>query len=217
MTVIAWATAGAALAGETTSGDRAVVVPFPSGALVAVIDGLGHGREACEAALAAERILLAAPYEPVSELMQRCHDGLRRTRGAVISIASFDAHESAMTWLGVGNVESLLVRAEPDAGDEVVASRGGTVGYLLPALHPRTLAVRPGDTLVMASDGIRHGFRSEIIPARSPQEIADEVMAHWAKGSDDACVVVARYIAEGAHRTAGEPGVGTAVKLAKRS
>lgn len=217
MTVIAWATAGAALAGETASGDRAVVVPFPGGALVALIDGLGHGREACEAALAAERILLAGPYAPIDELIQRCHDGLRRTRGAVISIASFDARESTMTWLGVGNVESLLVRAQPDTGDEAVASRGGTVGYLLPTLHPRTLTVSAGDTLVMATDGIRHGFRSEIIPARSPQEIADEVMAHWAKTSDDACVVVARYIADEAQQVAGEPVVGSMVMLHKRS
>ena len=195
MTVLAWATAGAALAGQASSGDRAVVVPFPGGALVALIDGLGHGRDACDAALAAERVLIAAPYLPVAELMQRCHDELRKTRGAVISMASFDAREGAMTWLGVGNVEGFLVRAQPDSPVEAVVMRGGTVGYMLPALSPRTVLVQPGDTLVLASDGIRHGFRGEVIPARTPQQIADEVMAHWAKTSDDACVVVARYVA----------------------
>ena len=39
---IAWATAGAALGGDSSSGDRAVVVQFPQGALVALIDGLGR-------------------------------------------------------------------------------------------------------------------------------------------------------------------------------
>src|SRR5690606_24898882 len=73
MTVIDWATAGAALAGQASSGDRAVIVPFPGGALVAVIDGLGHGKEACEAAAEAEQVLVAAPYEPVDSLMLRCH------------------------------------------------------------------------------------------------------------------------------------------------
>lgn len=195
MTVLAWATAGAALAGQTASGDRGVVVPFPGGALVALIDGLGHGREACLAADAAERVLLATPYEPVDLLIQRCHDELRRTRGAVISLASFDAAQSSMTWLGVGNVEALLVRARSPEAAEAVAMRGGTVGYLLPPLNPRTLSVQPGDTLVLASDGIRHGFRQEVVPARTPQEIADQVMANWARTSDDACVVVARYVA----------------------
>jgi negative regulator of sigma-B (phosphoserine phosphatase) len=194
MTVVAWASAGAALAGQAKSGDLAVVVPFPDGALVALIDGLGHGKDACDAALAAEKILLSIPYEPVAELMQRCHEALRGTRGAVISMASFDGSAGTMTWLGVGNVEGLLVRAKAGTSVEAVAQRGGTVGYTLPTLNPRTLVVHPGDTLVMASDGIRHGFKCEIVPSRTPQQIADEVMAHWAKSSDDACVVVARYV-----------------------
>jgi anti-sigma regulatory factor (Ser/Thr protein kinase) len=194
MMVLAWATAGAALAGNSSSGDRAVVVPFPDGALVALIDGLGHGKEACDAALAAERVLIEFPYEPITDLVQRCHEKLRQTRGVVITLASFDASRGAMTWLGVGNVEALLVRAQPATASEAVAMRGGTVGYMLPPLFPRTLIVQPGDTLVLATDGIRHGFKAEIIPSRTPQEIADGVMAHWAKSSDDACVLVARYV-----------------------
>jgi phosphoserine phosphatase RsbX len=193
MTVVTWGTAGAALAGQASSGDLAVVAPFPGGALVALVDGLGHGKDAAAASLAAERVLLEAPYEPVTELMQRCHAALRGTRGAVISMASFDGNEGTMTWLGVGNVEGLLVRAQAGSAVEAVAQRGGTVGYSLPPLYPRTIVVYPGDTLVMASDGIRHGFKSEVIPARTPQQIADEVLAHWSKSSDDACVVVARY------------------------
>lgn len=195
MTVIDWATAGAALAGQASSGDRAVIVPFPGGALVAVIDGLGHGKEACEAAAEAEQVLVAAPYEPVDSLMLRCHQALRRTRGAVISMASFNVEASAMTWLGIGNVEGLLVRARSE-GSEAVPMRGGTVGFVLPPLNPRTVSVQPGDTLVFATDGIRHGFKQEVIPARSPQQIADEVLANWARQSDDACVAVARYVGE---------------------
>lgn len=192
MTVVAWGTAGAALAGQSMSGDRAVVVEFPSGALVALIDGLGHGAAAADAARVAEQVLLAAPYEAVDDLMRRCHETLRGTRGAVISMASFDATRGVMSWLGVGNVEALLVRAQSGM-TEAIAMRGGTVGYMLPPLNARTIVVHPGDTLVLASDGIRHGFKQEVLTARTPQQIADEVLAHWAKTSDDACVVVARY------------------------
>ena len=195
VTVVAWATAGTALSGQTSSGDRGVVVPFPGGALVAVIDGLGHGKDACKAAEIAEQVLIEAPYESVTELMKRCHERLRATRGAVISLASFDEHRSTMTWLGVGNVEGLLVRAQSGSTTEAVAMRGGTVGYMLPPLHPRTLAVHPGDTLVLATDGIRHGFKQEVILSRTPEQIVEQVMAKWAKTSDDTCVVVARYIA----------------------
>ena len=195
MSVVAWAIAGTALPGQSSSGDRAVVVPYPQGALVAVIDGLGHGKEACKAAEEAERVLIAAPYDHVSELMRRCHERLRATRGAVMSIASFDAARGEMTWLGVGNVEGFLVRGQYGGASEAVAMRGGTVGYMLPPLHPRTLKVYPGDTLVFATDGIKHGFKQEVILARTPEEIAEHVMTNWAKQSDDSCVVVARYVA----------------------
>jgi phosphoserine phosphatase RsbX len=195
MTVVAWGTAGAALDGHPASGDRAVVVEFPHGALVALIDGLGHGTAACAAAVAAESVLLGAPYEAVDELMRQCHEKLKGTRGAVMSLASFDAERGMMSWLGVGNVEALLVRAQ-SGGYEAVAMKGGTVGFQLPTLNPRSLVVHPGDTLVLASDGIRHGFKQEVLSARTPQQIADEVMANFAKGSDDACVVVARYVGE---------------------
>lgn len=196
MTLIAWGCAGVPLAKQQVSGDRGMLLSFPGGALAAVIDGLGHGERACEASLEAERVLQRTPEAPVVELVKRCHDELRKTRGAVMSLASFDAAKAQMTWVGVGNVEGILVRAEAGEPSEAVAMRGGTVGYMLPPLTPRTLDVHPGDTLVLATDGIRHGFKEEVVPERTPQQIADRVMERWHKPSDDAFVLVARYIGE---------------------
>src|SRR5262245_1263061 len=110
--IVESATAATPLEGQLQSGDRGVVLPFDHGALVAVIDGLGHGLLACEAATTAEHVLVDSPDAPVDELMRRCHDKLRSTRGVVMSLASFDGARSTMTWLGVGNVEGFLVRAE---------------------------------------------------------------------------------------------------------
>jgi len=116
--------AGRALAGQSCSGDRGVVLPFTAGALVAVIDGLGHGAEADAAAEAAERVLAETPGAELTELVRRCHEALRRTRGVVMSLASFQ--QGRMTWLGVGNVEGVLVRQM--GSNEVIAIRGGTIG-----------------------------------------------------------------------------------------
>lgn len=204
--ILSWGSAGTAISGEVMSGDRGVFVPFPGGALVAVIDGLGHGEEAAKAAQRAEQILLASPYAPVDELVKQCHEQLRGTRGAVISLASFDGEHDTMSWLGVGNVEGILIRAEHGAADEAVAMRGGTVGFMLPPLHPRTIKVRPGDTLVLASDGIRHGFKAEVLRSRDPQQIADEILRLWGKTSDDAYVMVARYTGESTARRIGIDG-----------
>src|SRR5439155_3811792 len=113
------------------SGDHALVAPFPGGVLVALVDGLGHGQPASIAAKAAIEVLSQHPDHPVGELIASCHERLRTTRGAVISLASFDASRGAMTWVGVGNVEGVLVRG---GGSDAMAMRGGTVGFQLPPL-----------------------------------------------------------------------------------
>jgi negative regulator of sigma-B (phosphoserine phosphatase) len=195
--LIEWASAGMALGGShNESGDLHLIARFPDGALAAVMDGLGHGPEAAFAARQAARILEAGAGEPVMGLVQRCHDALRRTRGVVMSLASFTARDSSMTWIGIGNVETVLLRANPAASPprEDINARGGVVGYQMPSLRATALSVSPGDTLIMATDGIRSAFASHLSPAPTPQELADSIMDRHCRGSDDALVLVVRYV-----------------------
>jgi hypothetical protein len=192
--IVAWGKAGRALGDAPESGDLHVVAPFPEGALVALIDGLGHGPEAAVAARAAAEILSASPEEPVRALVERCHEGLRRTRGAVITLASFDARRSAMTWAGVGNVDAELVRATPTRPPrEVLALRGGVVGYHQPPIQVATQPVAPRDTQVLATDGIKSTFHGAVPLDFSPAEIAESIFALHGRDDDDALVLVARY------------------------
>jgi phosphoserine phosphatase RsbX len=181
---------------EPASGDVHVVARFPGGVLVGVIDGLGHGPEAAAAANGAARVLEAFAGEPIPALFERCHEALRGTRGAVVSVASFDAPSSSMTWSGVGNVEGFLFRAARGAepAREAIMLRGGIVGYQLPSIRVSALQVSCGDVLVFATDGLRSGFADRLPATGTPQEIADALLARHARGSDDALVVVARYL-----------------------
>ena len=54
--------------------------------------------------------LAAYAHEPIISLIRRCHEALRGTRGVVMSIASLNTHDRTMVWLGVGNVEGVLLR-----------------------------------------------------------------------------------------------------------
>jgi len=103
-----------------------------------------------------------------------------------------------MTWAGVGNVAGALLRAgaAPGFAGEALLARGGVVGYRLPPLRAGTLRVAPGDVLVLATDGIRSGFTEGLWTAARAQEIAETVLAGFASGSDDAHVLVARYLGE---------------------
>src|SRR5262245_53238189 len=116
--MIEWAREGHALSGQTASGDLGVVMPYDGGVLVGLIDGLGHGRDACIAAERAEQSLAKDPSKPLDELIERCHEELRETRGVVLSLAAFNG-QGSMRWLGVGNVEGLLVRAGSDASEAI--------------------------------------------------------------------------------------------------
>src|SRR5262245_48527463 len=162
--LIDWAVADEPMVGQEVSGDLHLVKPFAHGVLLAVVDGVGHGDEATAAAQTAVAILEAHADEPVIALVQRCHRALTKTRGAVMTIASLNELEGAVTWLGVGNVEGCLLRAEPNSNHtaESVLLRSGLVGFQLPALHAGVLPVDRGDLLIFATDGIRAGFAESV-------------------------------------------------------
>jgi phosphoserine phosphatase RsbX len=194
--IVDWAVATLALEGESESGDLHAVFPFEGGALVAAIDGLGHGPEAAVAARSAADALERQPGQPVMELLSRCHESLRGTRGAVITLASFDVRRATMCWVGVGNIEGTLLRAEPGEGRprESVMLVGGVPGHQLPNLRANELPVSPGDTLVLATDGVRGGYLDLVDASDPPQQLADHLLAEYGKGTDDALVLVARYL-----------------------
>jgi phosphoserine phosphatase RsbX len=193
-----WATSGHPLGGERESGDLHVVEPFARGVLFAALDGLGHGDEAALAARAAVDLLRPHAGDDVISLVERCHQALQDTRGVVMSLASFDAEERTLAWLGVGNVEGVLVRADPDADPprESLMLRGGVVGYRLPALRAAVLPVAPGDVLVFATDGVDSAFASDTAAGNDPQALADRILGKWGKTTDDALVLVVQFGSE---------------------
>jgi hypothetical protein len=194
--MLASAVRGRALPGELESGDLHVVVEFPGGTLVGAIDGLGHGEDAAVAARAAAAICRERAAEPLMQLVQRCHAELRNTRGVVLSLASFRDADGTMSWLGIGNVDGVLFRADASAEPqrEDLICRPGIVGYRMPSLRERVLPVYAGDMLVFATDGIdAHSFVLERLTRREPSDVADEILRAHAKEIDDALVVVACY------------------------
>jgi serine phosphatase RsbU (regulator of sigma subunit) len=194
--LLEWGVASLALPGQAVSGDLHLVQPFAEGVLVAAVDGLGHGAEAAHAAEVAVAILQAYAHEPVLPLLQRCHEALRATRGAVLTVASFHAPSWTITWGGVGTIEAVLLRADGKArpAREEVLLQGGVVGLQLPPLRGVALPVAPGDTLLLATDGIKSGFADGLRLEDSPQQLADHILARYVKGRDDALVLVARYL-----------------------
>ena len=101
-----------------------------------------------------------------------------------------------MSWLGVGSVDGVLLRADRAASRraERLVLRGGVVGRQLPTLGVVVVRVEPGDTLLLATDGIREGFEDKLTVSDVAGPTAARILAEHAKGTDDALVVVARYL-----------------------
>lgn len=197
--LIEWSVASAPLPGEARSGDQCVVRTFAGGVLVGVIDGLGHGDAAAVAASRAVEILGEYRGSSLLALVRQCHEALVGTRGVVMSLAWFNAGENTMTWVGVGNVEGVLQRAGPPAhSKERLMPSGGVVGFQLPPLRPVKAAVAPGDTLVLATDGLRGEFAEQVSARERPSRLAKHLLTQFARTTDDALVLVARYLGAGA-------------------
>lgn len=194
--LIEWGFATMPLRGQDVSGDSYLIKPFQNGILMVVVDGLGHGHEAAAASEIAISTLDTYAHEPIIPLVKRCHEALRGTRGVVMSIASFTLLARMITWLGVGNIEGILLRedAKSAISRERLLLRGGVLGYQLPPLKESMIPVITGDTLIFVTDGIRSGFETGLKLSDKPQQIADSIMAQFARGTDDALVLVVRYI-----------------------
>jgi hypothetical protein len=182
------------LPGQGESGDHHLVCYNRNGILVAAIDGIGHGEEAANASKAAVALLRSSADEPIISLVERCHEKLRATRGVVLSLAFIDPEHGMMTWLGVGNVQGVLMRADAKKGNvrESLLLRAGVVGSQLPALQAAVLPIVQGDTLFFTTDGIRSDFSVSLSARENPQRAADRILEHYGSGNDDALVLVAR-------------------------
>lgn len=192
-----WGCASRALDSERGSGDRGLVLRHASGILLAVVDGLGHGATAAEAAQSATAALERFAEPDLRRVLQNCHGRMKGTRGATMALAWIDLSTSLLSWLGMGNVAGILHRARRDPpSTPLMPQFGGIVGRHISAGNPARVRIGAGDTIVLATDGVRRGFADHVPdPRRAEVEIAEKLIAAHASDRDDALVLVARCTA----------------------
>ena len=184
------------LPGQAESGDLCLIKRAGQGTLLAVVDGLGHGQEAASAAHAAVAALDRHAPEPLIDLVRRCRDALVGLRGVVLGLAYVDPQAATLTWLGVGNIGGIVLRA--DLGNRpsriTMVPNAGFIGGEPANPTTRSVPLALGDTIILFSDGVKDAFAESLILSNSPQEIADFIITRHVKGNDDALVLVARYV-----------------------
>jgi serine phosphatase RsbU (regulator of sigma subunit) len=190
-----WAAASRPVARDGELGDACLVKSVDHGLLIAVVDGLGHGPEAAHAARRALQTIERSTQVLPSTLIVECHRAMQSTRGVVMGVALVETSAGALSWIGVGDVRAVLCRTEPSGQSrhEALFTHNGVVGRSLPPLRPVTRVLQAGDTVIVATDGIRGSFALELRGTEPTERVATELLERYAVASDDALVLVARY------------------------
>jgi anti-sigma regulatory factor (Ser/Thr protein kinase) len=184
------------LATETRNGDGWHVLQRPQLPSLLVVDGLGHGPEASEAAVAAIRAFHDLSPRPPAQALEGIHEALRKTRGAAVAVAEFDLDARLVRYAGAGNIVGVILGAEES---HAMVSHNGTVGGEVRRFQEFTYPWPPGALVVLHSDGISRRWDLSDYPGlatKPPGLIAGVLYRDFARDRDDATVVVARASAE---------------------
>jgi negative regulator of sigma-B (phosphoserine phosphatase) len=182
--------------GEFVSGDVVVSTGTRLGRLVALIDGLGHGPAAAEAAGRAANAFSENADMPLGELFALVHRELRGTRGAVASAASFDVRSQNFEFAGIGNVAARLVAGNESASERATPLvRPGVLGSAFRSVTSQRMSFEEGDVLLLYSDGVRSRFDALALRLLEARAAAEDVVATAGRDNDDASCLVVRAIA----------------------
>lgn len=171
--------------GERVSGDAVFVHQTGDCGVFALIDALGHGDRAAEAAEVALAALGEAPLgSGVGAVVEHVHVRLRGTRGAAAMICVL--RDDRLEGCGVGNVELI------SAGTHVPwVPSPGILGASLRRMRVFEARVVPGDRLILFSDGVSPRIDLSQYKGVAAADVCRAVMTRHRRPHDDATVLIA--------------------------
>lgn len=175
--------------GNKHCGDRCFIKEFDGKTLVAVIDGLGHGRLAEVAAGKAIEYIEKYYHLNLSDIFHGCNEFLKKTVGAAMGIALIDPENCRITFAGVGNISARIV-VERNFN---LVSDFGIVGGGIRKVREESYPFKPGSILIMHSDGIPEKFDVSSYPGKvrsDPQRLAEAISKEFSRSHDDSIIVV---------------------------
>jgi len=137
--------------GLKVNGDAYVLKKWGQRALVAVIDGLGHGPHAHQAARMAKSYIEAHYDLPFVDLFRGTHRACQGSRGVVMATARFDCVARTVELAGIGNIETRLYNTNRPIRPVI---RRGVIGGNAPSPLVTTHPWSPGALAILHSDGL---------------------------------------------------------------
>lgn len=184
-----------AKSGETKSGDGFCLQETKDGFRILIADGLGHGADAHEAVVKACEAFKACTEESPTEILRSIHAQIRKTRGLVGIVVTYDTKTRFWKIAGVGNIAARWVGA---TNTRNYMSYNGIVGYNIPAtMNDQVLPQEEFTRFIACSDGIRSRWDFSKLPNLLQHHgiiIASALYKEFSRGTDDVSVVVCKSV-----------------------
>ncbi|MFF8291915.1 ATP-binding protein [Streptomyces sp. NPDC016309] len=175
--------------GETACGDSWGLAVSGEIRTALVVDGLGHGTPAAEAAEAAVRAFHRDPDQPLPQLLRAMNRALRRSRGAAVGLLRLSP--DGVDHCSVGNVRALLLGH--DGVRRRFGGQPGVVGWNMPEPRVQRVPAEPGAIALLHSDGIDAGWTHTLTPFLTglPAPLLAAALVHENRRSRDDATVLA--------------------------
>ncbi|KIG17244.1 Anti-sigma B factor RsbT / Phosphoserine phosphatase RsbX [Enhygromyxa salina] len=155
---------------------------------VMLVDALGHGPKAAEAAaLAVEAAEQFTATFSVERALGQLHQRLHGSRGAAAALLRFEG--SKVSFAGVGNVELRTL-----AGPAIpYMATNGVLGARMPRPRVGEVALEEPGRVLLFTDGIARGTPIQSMIALAPELLCERLIADHSLERDDATVLHVSY------------------------
>lgn len=181
---------------ETVCGDGWAFAVDGDRRSVVLIDGLGHGLPAHQAAIAGVSAYAEQPFEEPVALMNALHEAMSSTRGGAVALAQFEGATGTLRYAGIGNIAGGLLTLEGSRG---LASHPGIVGVQARRAQPFDFPDSTGKLLLMHSDGLQSRWNLRQYPGlatRHPAVVTSLLYRDFNRGRDDTTILAMTLGAE---------------------
>jgi anti-sigma regulatory factor (Ser/Thr protein kinase) len=178
--------------GEELCGDAWAYQATVGGGTFLVVDGLGHGEYAAQAAQEALRIFRQYSDRTPTEILERMHAAMRSTRGAAVALTRIDVIHKSVLFAGIGNISAAIM---PYGTARNMVSLNGTVGHEMRKVREFLYPWPEDAVLIMHTDGLATKWDLDTYTGlwrRAPSVIAGVLYRDFSRRRDDVTVLVAR-------------------------
>ncbi len=176
---------------EPHCGDEAGYWESAGKTVLCIIDGLGHGEHAEQAAQAALDFVGKHQHEPLIKVFAACDKALLNTRGVAMGIAVIDQEAEMLTYAGIGNTRAMIFGN--GKRNINLSSDYGIVGAGYRRLASESVPLAVGDLVLLYTDGLPETIDlsayNDVIKS-DLERLAESILQDHRRETDDAGILI---------------------------